>query len=111
VPSACVRCTVTGSLNRLLCKPSTRAGPTACEAPRHTLGSIPGGKGTSTTVGRLSPQRRCTNPCKAREGEAMFRHACAMGLEGIVLKRARSRYKSGRCLSWGKVKNPAYERR
>jgi len=41
----------------------------------------------------------------------MFRHACAMGLEGIVLKRARSRYKSGRCLSWGKVKNPAYERR
>src|SRR5215207_1697371 len=35
VPSACARCTVTGSLNRLLCKPSTRAGPgrDAKEAP------------------------------------------------------------------------------
>jgi bifunctional non-homologous end joining protein LigD len=43
-------------------------------------------------------------------GEAMFRHACAMGLEGIVSKRADSRYKSGRCLSWVKVKNPAYVR-
>ena len=45
------------------------------------------------------------------DGEAMFRHACAMGLEGIVSKRVYSRYKSGRCLIWVKVKNPAYERR
>ena len=41
----------------------------------------------------------------------MFRHACAMGLEGIVSKRVTSRYKSGSCMSWLKVKNPAYERR
>jgi bifunctional non-homologous end joining protein LigD len=41
----------------------------------------------------------------------MFRHACAMGLEGIVSKRATSRYRSGRCAAWVKVKNPAYERR
>jgi bifunctional non-homologous end joining protein LigD len=41
----------------------------------------------------------------------MFRHACAMGLEGIVSKRVDSRHKSGRCLSWVKVKNLAYERR
>jgi len=33
-----------------------------------------------------------------------------MGFEGIVSKRATSRYKSGRCLNWVKVKNPAYER-
>ena len=46
-----------------------------------------------------------------QDGEAMFRHACAMGLEGIVSKRVESRYTSGRCLSWVKVKNPAYERR
>jgi len=26
-------------------------------------------------------------------GEAMFRHACAMGLEGIISKRVESRYK------------------
>jgi hypothetical protein len=43
--------------------------------------------------------------------EAMFRHACAMGLEGIVLKKLTSRYKSGSHKSWLKVKNPAYERR
>jgi bifunctional non-homologous end joining protein LigD len=41
----------------------------------------------------------------------MFRHACGMGLEGIISKRADSRYKSGRCFSWVKVKNPEYERR
>ena len=45
------------------------------------------------------------------DGEAMFRHACRMGLEGIVSKGVDSRYKSGRCLSWVKVKNSGYERR
>jgi hypothetical protein len=45
------------------------------------------------------------------DGEAMFRHACGLGLEGIVSKRATSRYRSGRCAAWVKVKNPAYERR
>jgi hypothetical protein len=34
-----------------------------------------------------------------------------MGLEGIVSKRLTSRYKSGACKSWLKVKNPAYQRR
>ena len=29
------------------------------------------------------------------EREAMFRHACAMGLERIVSKKLTSRYKSG----------------
>jgi bifunctional non-homologous end joining protein LigD len=47
----------------------------------------------------------------AEKGEAMFRHACAMGLEGIVSKKLTSRYKSGSCRSWLKIKNPAYERR
>jgi bifunctional non-homologous end joining protein LigD len=41
----------------------------------------------------------------------MFRHACRMGLEAIVSKRATSRDRSGRCASWLKVKNPEYERR
>jgi ATP-dependent DNA ligase len=35
----------------------------------------------------------------AEQGEAMFRHACAMGLEGIVPKKLTSRYKSGACKS------------
>ena len=47
---------------------------------------------------------------EAKDGEGMFRHACRLGLEGIVSKRATSRYRSGRCASWVKVKNPAYER-
>jgi ATP-dependent DNA ligase len=41
----------------------------------------------------------------------MYRHACGMGLEAIVSKRVESRYRSGRCRSWVKVKNPAYQRR
>jgi ATP-dependent DNA ligase len=41
----------------------------------------------------------------------MYRHACAMGLEGIVSKRLTGRYKSGACKSWLKVKNPAYDGR
>jgi bifunctional non-homologous end joining protein LigD len=42
------------------------------------------------------------------EGEAMFRHACAMGLEGTISKRVTSRYKSGSCIAWVKVKNPGF---
>ena len=37
----------------------------------------------------------------------VFRHACKMGLEGIVSKRLRSRYRSGRSPDWLKMKNPA----
>jgi ATP-dependent DNA ligase len=40
----------------------------------------------------------------------MYRHACAMGLYGIVSKRATRRYVSGPCRSWVKVKSPAYKR-
>jgi bifunctional non-homologous end joining protein LigD len=45
------------------------------------------------------------------DGDGMFRPACAMGLEGIVSKKLTSRYKSGSCKSWVKVKNPGYQRR
>lgn len=41
------------------------------------------------------------------DGEALLRHACHLGLEGIVSKRRDSRYVSGRCDHWIKVKNPA----
>jgi bifunctional non-homologous end joining protein LigD len=36
----------------------------------------------------------------------LFRHACAMGLEGIVAKRRDRPYRSGRSPDWIKVKNP-----
>jgi bifunctional non-homologous end joining protein LigD len=41
------------------------------------------------------------------DGEVVFRHACKMGLEGIVSKRLGSRYRSGRSPDWLKMKNPA----
>jgi bifunctional non-homologous end joining protein LigD len=44
-------------------------------------------------------------------GAAIFRHARAMGLEGIVSKRIGSRYDSGRARAWPKTKNPNFERR
>jgi bifunctional non-homologous end joining protein LigD len=46
-------------------------------------------------------------------GEAMFRHACKLGLEGIVSKRKESHYRSGRSPDWLKMKNadaPAVKR-
>ena len=41
-----------------------------------------------------------------KPGDVVFRHACAMGLEGIVSKRLGSRYVSGRTRDWLKMKNP-----
>jgi bifunctional non-homologous end joining protein LigD len=40
------------------------------------------------------------------DGNTIFRHACAMGLEGIVAKRRDRPYRSGRSPDWVKVKNP-----
>jgi hypothetical protein len=40
------------------------------------------------------------------EGDVVFRHACKMGLEGIVSKRIGSRYRCGRSPDWLKFKNP-----
>jgi bifunctional non-homologous end joining protein LigD len=39
-------------------------------------------------------------------GDMVFRHACKLGLEGIVSKRLGSRYRSGRSRHWIKSKNP-----
>jgi bifunctional non-homologous end joining protein LigD len=40
-------------------------------------------------------------------GDVVFRHACKLGLEGIVSKRLGSRYRSGRSRHWIKSKNAA----
>src|SRR5215475_6470362 len=39
-------------------------------------------------------------------GTTIFRHACKLGLEGIVSKRKDSPYRSGRSPDWLKMKNP-----
>jgi bifunctional non-homologous end joining protein LigD len=41
------------------------------------------------------------------DGPTVFRHACKLGLEGIVSKRKDSTYRSGRSPYWIKSKNPA----
>ena len=40
---------------------------------------------------RAGPALRFSEHLDAAQGEAMFRHACAMGLDGIVSKRLTSR--------------------
>ena len=45
------------------------------------------------------------------DGSRIFRHACVLGLEGIVSKRIGSRYVSGRTRAWLKTKNRSFERR
>jgi bifunctional non-homologous end joining protein LigD len=41
------------------------------------------------------------------DGPTVFAHACRLGAEGIVSKKVDSTYRSGRCLVWIKVRNPA----
>jgi bifunctional non-homologous end joining protein LigD len=53
------------------------------------------------------------NEHMAGDGETVFRHACKLGLEGIVSKRKDSPYRSGRSPDWLKMKNadaPAVKR-
>jgi ATP-dependent DNA ligase len=46
------------------------------------------------------------NATFAEPGDVVFKHACALGCEGIVSKRLGSRYTSGRTRDWLKFKNP-----
>jgi bifunctional non-homologous end joining protein LigD len=41
------------------------------------------------------------------DGPTVFRHVCAMGLQGIVSKRTDAPYRSGPSKVWVKAKNPA----
>jgi ATP-dependent DNA ligase len=50
--------------------------------------------------------RRHDNATFEEPGNVVFKHACALGCEGIVSKRLGSRYRSGRSKDWLKFKNP-----
>jgi bifunctional non-homologous end joining protein LigD len=43
----------------------------------------------------------------AGDGAMIFKHACALGCEGIVSKRLGSPYRAGRSPHWLKIKNLA----
>ena len=47
---------------------------------------------------------------EAGKGEALFRDACAVNLEGIVSKRLEAPYRSGLSQAWRKIKCPGYRR-
>src|SRR4051812_47504155 len=49
---------------------------------------------------KAGPALRFSEHMAGAHGEAMFRHAGALGLGGIVSKKLVSRYKSGACLNW-----------
>jgi|SRR6476619_3669171 ATP-dependent DNA ligase len=49
--------------------------------------------------------RAMTSNLEPDNGATIFRHACKMGLEGIVSKRKDSPYRSGRSPDWLKIKN------
>ena len=64
-------------------------------------------KATLASILRNSRQGvRLNEHMEHPEGDVVFRHACEMGLEGIVSKRLGSRYRSGRSPDWLKFKNP-----
>jgi bifunctional non-homologous end joining protein LigD len=63
-------------------------------------------KATLASLLRASLPGLRLNEHLAHDGELVFRHACKMGLEGIVSKRLGSRYRSGRSKDWLKFKNP-----
>ena len=67
-------------------------------------------KGTlASLLAKASHGIRFNDHIQYDDGEIVFRHACKMGLEGIVSKRKDSFYRSGRSSDWLKMKNPACE--
>jgi hypothetical protein len=63
-------------------------------------------KATLASLLRSCPPGVRLNEHLTHDGNVVFRHACKMGLEGIVSKRLGSTYGSGKCKDWLKFKNP-----
>jgi bifunctional non-homologous end joining protein LigD len=61
----------------------------------------------ASLLARAAPGLRYNEHLEHDDAETVFRHACALGLEGIVSKRKDSPYRSGRSPDWVKMKNPA----
>jgi bifunctional non-homologous end joining protein LigD len=63
----------------------------------------------ASVLAKAAPGLRLNEHMEHDDGEVVFRHACKMGLEGIVSKRLGSPCRSGRSPDWLKTKNPACE--
>jgi ATP-dependent DNA ligase len=64
----------------------------------------------ASVLAKASTGLRLNEHIEHDDGEVVFRHACKMGLEGIVSKRKDSPYRSGRSLDWLKMKTPRVRR-
>jgi bifunctional non-homologous end joining protein LigD len=60
----------------------------------------------ASVLTKASAGLRLNEHLEHEDGEVVFRHACKLGLEGIVSKRKDSPYRSGRSPDWLKMKNP-----
>jgi bifunctional non-homologous end joining protein LigD len=60
----------------------------------------------ASVLGKAGPGLQLNEYREHDDGEVVFRHACKLGLEGIVSKRKGSPYRSGRSPDWLKMKNP-----
>jgi bifunctional non-homologous end joining protein LigD len=63
----------------------------------------------ASVLAKSRPGLRFNEHLDHDDAEVVFRHACKLGLEGIVSKRKGSPYRSGRSSDWLKMKNPACE--
>jgi ATP-dependent DNA ligase len=61
----------------------------------------------ASVLAEAAPGLRLNEHLEHEDAETVFRHACKLGLEGIVSKRKDSPYRSGRSPDWLKMKNPA----
>jgi bifunctional non-homologous end joining protein LigD len=66
------------------------------EERKHTLAKL---------FGRFQPGI-VVNEYFEGDGAIIFKHACALGCEGIVSKRLGTPYRAGRSDHWLKIKNP-----
>ena len=55
---------------------------------------------------RRAPGGIVLNEHYTGDGAIIYKHACALGCEGIVSKRLGSAYRAGRSAHWLKIKNP-----
>src|SRR5262245_55506243 len=54
----------------------------------------------ASVLAKAAPGLRLNEHLEHEDGELVFRHACKLGLEGIVSKRKDSPYRSGRSPDW-----------
>jgi bifunctional non-homologous end joining protein LigD len=74
---------------------------------------LPGSEATFHNVARRVDGIHLADFEQGEIGPDLFRHACLMGLEGLVSKHRDSLYRAGRFRHWIKVKNrqhPAFAR-